>query len=170
MEILKNIQSMNGVRKLIPYPNIWIAQPPVFVCVNESTFHRYGTRLGLDPYKTCQEQNAYGLSISGWKYIFICERYFTLGMAPLGPQLKNCPHIVGNRFVVDAEMTRLAYYQTYTLMHEMVHFYLQRDSLGLNTSPREIYASNLCVNFDTKTSLRNPMNFQFFVAGKSWRV
>ncbi|KAL8877168.1 MAG: hypothetical protein Q9198_004769, partial [Flavoplaca austrocitrina] len=68
------------------------------------------------------------------------------------------------RFVVDAEMTRLAYYQTYALIHEMVHFYLQGETLGLNTDPKETYASNFCVNFDTKTSLRNPMNFQFFIA------
>ncbi|KAL8884026.1 MAG: hypothetical protein Q9192_006942, partial [Flavoplaca navasiana] len=163
-EILRNIRSMKGLRRLIPYPNIWIAQQPVFVCVNESTFTRYGTRLWQDPYKICQEQSLYGLYIFGWKYIFICEKYFRLSMAPLGPPLRNCPHIVGNRFVVDAEMTRLAYYQTYVLIHEMVHFYLQRDSLGLTTDPKETYASNFCVNLDTKTSLRNPMNFQFFVA------
>ncbi|KAL8751411.1 MAG: hypothetical protein Q9199_006437 [Rusavskia elegans] len=163
-EILKNIQSMKGLRRLIPYPNPWIAQPPVFVCVNESTFKRYGTRLGKDPYQYCQESGAFGLYLFGWRYLFLCEKFFTLRTAPLGPPTKYCPHIIGNRFTVPAELGRLADFQTYVLIHEMMHFYLGKDSLGWRTTPKEAYASNVCVNFDMKTSLRNPMNLQYFVA------
>ncbi|KAI4227720.1 MAG: hypothetical protein L6R36_002207 [Xanthoria steineri] len=163
-EILKNIQSMRGLRRLIPYPNPWTAQLPVFVCVNESTRQRYGTRLRRDPYEYCQQSGGFGLYLFGWKYIFLCDKLFTLRPAPLAPPLKNCPHVIGNRFAVPAEMGRLADFQTYVLIHEMMHFYLLRDSLGWNSIPKESYASNVCVNFDMKTSLRNPMNLQCFVA------
>lgn len=158
---------MRGLRRLIPYPNPWTAQPPVFVCVNESTRQRYGTRLRKDPYEYCQQSGGFGLYLFGWKYIFLCDKLFTLRPAPLAPPLKNCPHVIGNRFTVPAEMGRLADFQTYVLIHEMMHFYLLRDSLGWNSIPKEAYASNVCVNFDMKTSLRNPMNLQYFVASKS---
>ncbi|KAL8922981.1 MAG: hypothetical protein Q9172_003359 [Xanthocarpia lactea] len=162
-EMLKNIQSMKGLRRLIPYPNIWIRQPPVFVCVKQDTRERYGTRLRRDPYKVCQDTGVFGMYLTGWRYIFICEKFFTLRVAPSGPPNRYCPHVTGNKFV-GAEMGRLADYRTYLLIHEMVHFYLGRESLGWGTTPKESYAWNVCVNFDMKTSLRNPMNFQYFVA------
>ncbi|KAL8854334.1 MAG: hypothetical protein Q9221_000820 [Calogaya cf. arnoldii] len=99
----------------------------------------------------------------GWKYIFLCENFLKLTTIPLGPAKKYCPHITGNRFTVPAELQRLANYKTYVLIHEMVHFYVGKYSLGFTSIPPESYASNICVNFDMKTSLRSPMNFQYFV-------
>ena len=157
---------MKGLRRLIPYPNIWIRQPPVFVCVKQDSRERYGTRLRRDPYKICQDTGAFGMYLTGWRYVWLCEKFFTMRVAPSGPPNRYCPHVTGNKFV-PAEMGRLGDYRTYLLIHEMVHFYLGRESLGWSTTPKESYASNVCVNFDMKTSLRNPMNFQFFVASKS---
>ncbi|KAL8730682.1 MAG: hypothetical protein Q9166_003874 [cf. Caloplaca sp. 2 TL-2023] len=164
-EILENIHSMKPLRRLWPYPNPFVAQPPVFVCVKEDTIKRY-RRLGKDPHKYCQDSGAFGLYLNGMKYIWLCEKFFKLRITPLGPPTKNCPRVIDNQFV-KKEVPLLSDYQVYLLIHEMVHFYLGWDSLGWNTTPKEIYPSNYCVNFDMKNSLRNPMNYQYFVASKS---
>lgn len=55
-------------------------------------------------------------------------------------------------------------YQKYMLIHEMVHFYLGSNTLGLESKPREEYDLNKCVAFSEALSLRNPQNYQAFVA------
>ena len=55
------------------------------------------------------------------------------------------------------------------LIHEMVHFYLGKRGLGWSTEPMEKYALDDAVKFDFRLSLRNPQNYQAFVASKCVR-
>lgn len=81
------------------------------------------------------------------------------------PTRENCPRVIHNRFVGDG--ASLSDYKTYILIHEMVHFYLGAESLTPNSYPPEKYQLNECVALDQTTSLRNPSNYQNYIASKS---
>ncbi len=57
-------------------------------------------------------------------------------------------------------------YQKYMLVHEMVHFYLGGKGLGWSTKPEEVYALDEAVGLNGGLSLRNPQNYQAFVASE----
>ncbi|KAL8953161.1 MAG: hypothetical protein Q9222_000982 [Ikaeria aurantiellina] len=142
-------------------PSRFRASQPEFVCVKQDTINRY-PYLSRDPYKVCESSNSFGLWLLRFKYVFICERFFTLKISPVGPPTRNCPRVIDNEF--ERKGYLLADYQKYLLIHELVHFYLGQSSLGFNTNPPEMYRLNECVNMDAKNSLNNPMNYQYFIA------
>lgn len=59
-------------------------------------------------------------------------------------------------------------YQSYVLIHEIMHFYLQTHSLSGTTIPPEQYSLNGCVGLSPLHSLHNPTNFQIYMASKSF--
>ena len=81
------------------------------------------------------------------------------------PPRSFCPTVKRNRFV--GEQTLLSEYRTYVLIHEMLHFYLGINTLSPSTVPREQYELNDCVALDKQDSLRNPANYQNYIASKS---
>ncbi|KAL8666266.1 MAG: hypothetical protein Q9202_001535 [Teloschistes flavicans] len=156
VDMLKKVQTMKAIRGL--KPNRFILSQPEFVCVDGNTHSRY-PRLPRDPYQTCRLLGVFGLWIRGFKYIFLCPKIFTL---PISPRARHCPRVIDNQF--ERKGYLLADYQKYILIHEMIHFYLGRSSLGWESKPLELYELNECVNFDAKNSLRNPMNYQYYIA------
>lgn len=160
VDTLKKAQTMKAIRGL--KPNRFLASQPEFVCVDENTPARY-PRLPTDPYQTCRSIPAFGLYVRGFKYIFICSRFFSL---PVAPSARHCPRVINNEFEERKDYL-LADYQKYILIHEMMHFYLGQSSLGWESKPVERYHMNRCVNLDPKNSLRNPMNYQYYLASKS---
>lgn len=159
--MLKNVQTLRPARGMRPNP--LTLQYPEFICVKPDTFSRYGLTDG--PHRFCESYDLFSLWIRGFKYIFLCKKYFTDKISPLDPPSKSCPRVIHNLF--ERKGSALADYQKYALIHELVHFYLGRPSLGLNTKPREVYRLNECVNMDPKNALKNPMHWQYFVASKS---
>ncbi|KAL9029688.1 MAG: hypothetical protein Q9196_002096 [Gyalolechia fulgens] len=159
--MLKNIQTMKPIRNL--KPNRFKASQPEFICVKPDTFERYPA-LRTDPDKFCTSTGAYSFWFPGYQWVFLCKKFFTLNIAPVGPPPKLCPRVAGNAFAGGG--ASLANYQSYALIHEMVHFYLGHSSLGLNTKPKEMYELNRCVNMTAKDSLRSPMNWHYFIASK----
>ena len=143
-------------------PNPFWAQYPVFACLKPDP----PSKKFKDLYRGCQDYSQQAFTVPGYKYVFLCPAYFTFPLAPIGPSGKNCLNVEFNVFCYE-NLERLVNIQMYILLHELVHFYLGRESLGGRTVPTEEYDPNLCVNFDEKLSLRNPMNYQFFVASKS---
>lgn len=156
--MLKNVQTMKAIRGL--KPNRFSASQPEFVCVDRRTLARY-PKIPNDPWAICRVSGSFGLWLRGWKYVFLCPRFFTL---PTCPTERRCPGVKDNMF----EMTGflLADFQSYVLMHEMIHFYLGRSSLGWDTTPAEKYKLNECVAMDPKDSLKNPMHYQYYVASQ----
>ncbi|KAL8712958.1 MAG: hypothetical protein Q9220_002816 [cf. Caloplaca sp. 1 TL-2023] len=159
--MLKNIQLLKPIRGL--KPSRFSASQPEFVCVKQDTVDRFPHLTG-DPYAQCERSGNFAMVLRGFKYVFLCEKFFTLKIAPIGPPTRNCPRVVNNEF--ERTGYRLADYQKYVLIHEMVHFYLGQSSLGFDTDPQEMYYLNQCVNLDAKDSLDNPMNYQYFVASE----
>ncbi|KAL9014371.1 MAG: hypothetical protein Q9173_000990 [Seirophora scorigena] len=141
-------------------PNPLRSQLPEFVCVKPDTFWRYD--IGVDPYIKCEQAGFFSMWLRGYKYVFICEKYFNMTMSPIGPPAKYCVPVIENKFNGRGDL--LGDYQKYILVHELVHFYLGRPSLGWNTNPKETYRMNQCVNMDPKNSLKNPMHYQYFLA------
>ena len=54
----------------------------------------------------------------------------------------------------------------YMLIHEMIHFYLRGHTLSYVSKPMERYELNRCVDLDKGLSLRNPRNYEAYVASK----
>ena len=49
----------------------------------------------------------------------------------------------------------------------MMHFYLGVNSLSQTSAPPEQYELNDCVGLNKVDSLRNPSNYQYYLASKS---
>ena len=58
-------------------------------------------------------------------------------------------------------------YQVYYLFHELIHFYLGSSTLGSSTMAPEAYDWNDCLALGASTSMRNPMNYQLYLASES---
>ncbi|KAL9641024.1 MAG: hypothetical protein Q9204_000377 [Flavoplaca sp. TL-2023a] len=152
VNLLKSIQSLKSVRGL--KPNTFRLSQPEFVCVQADT----------DPVKVCERYDAFAYWEAGYKWIFICPKYFAMKISPVGPPSKFCPRVINNEFEKsERKEALLASYQKYSLIHEMGHFYMgQHSTLGPDTEPPETYSLNGCVNMDPENSLKNPMHWQYF--------
>ena len=161
MTILQNIYTAQPRWGLQPEP--YIPTGPRFSCVTPSTAHLYPW-VGPDPYFACThlfpEMDAY--YHPGTSYIFLCPYFWSRQSAPTR---RNCPRVIHNRFVGDQGL--LNDYKIYILIHEMLHFYLGADSLTQRTNPPEQYKLNECVALAASNSLRNPTNYQSYIASKS---
>ena len=160
--MLQNIYTAHPKMGLLPQPELLTG--PRFVCVTPTTIAFYPWMRG-DPFYTCVHQipgiRAY--YHGGSSYILICPYFWS--MQP-SPHRSFCPTVMHNRFV--GKWNLLSDYKIYVLIHEMVHFYLGIDSLSMITVPPEQYELNHCVALDRRDSLRNPTNYQHYIASKSW--
>lgn len=155
--ILRSIASAQPLEGLKPDPSVPSA--PRFACVTPSTISQYKF-LEVDPWKVCSRPDAgQAFYYGGSSYIFICSSFWRGDVAP---QRNTCPSVRQNQFLGGGEA--LGMYLTYLVVHEMVHFYLGKASLGAFTDPPEIYPINDCVALDPLNSVHNPQNYQFYVA------
>lgn len=157
--ILRSIASAQPLKGLVPDPSVPSA--PRFACVTPSTISQY-TFLEADPWRICNQPHAgQAFYAQGSKYIFLCSSIWGMGIAP---EKNTCPAVKRNQFIGGGEA--LSAYLTYLVIHEMVHFYLGKASLGIGINPPEIYPINYCVALDPLNSAHNPQNYQFYVASK----
>ena len=93
--------------------------PPSFACVTPGTAHLYPF-LHEDPYWQCLLlTTAMAFYYGGSSYIFLCPNF---GHGQLAPPGQMCPSVIRNHFRGNEAL--LSKYLTYTVVHEMVHFYL----------------------------------------------
>ena len=161
--VLQRIFSHYRLYDLAPYPQI--PTPPNFACVNEYTREVF-TFLEIDIIAYCSifgSQASYWLS--GVSYIFLCPTFWRI---PIHPSFPDCPTVRKNKWAGPGQY--LSAYQSYILIHEMVHFYLGTTSLGAHTDPSEVYPINDCVRLNSYNSLHNPSNYQYYVACRSFEL
>ena len=160
--ILRSIASARPLTGLNPDP--FMPTAPRFACVAPSTTSQYWF-LSFDAWVYCHLPDA-GMAfyVGGASYIFICPQFWQYDIAP---RKSTCPSVRDNQFVGGGDP--LSLYLTYTVIHEMVHFYLGWDSLGPDSHPREIYPINGCVGLDPLDSIHNPANYHFYVARECFR-
>lgn len=157
--ILRSIATAQPLKGLRPAPSV--PSVPRFACVTPSAISRFSF-LEVDPWEICNQPYAgQAFYVSGSSYIFLCSSIWGMNIAP---KKKTCPSVKRNQFIGGGEA--LSMYLTYTVIHEMVHFYLGKASLGVGTDPPEVYPINYCVALDPLNSARNPQNYQFYVASK----
>lgn len=158
-DTLSAVVAMRPQRALEPWPQ----QPtrPQFSCVTYNVMHLHPF-LHLDLWQLCQYTSAAAFYASGSSFIFLCPRFFHYPEKPDDLSGRNCPEVENNRF--SRNERNLYEYQTYIIIHEMVHFYLQGQSLSGISEPPEQYGLDGCVALSPMNSLHNPTNYQAYVA------
>ena len=160
-EMLQNIYTAQPKIGLQPLPHLQTG--PRFLCVAPQTISHYPW-MDIDPFDYCASHYP-GLDsfyYPGSSYIVICPVFWSVEP---WPSRSFCPTVIHNRFVGNGAL--LSGYKTYILIHEMVHFYLGMNSLAMDTAPPEQYELNACVTLDKLNSIRNPANYQHYIASKS---
>ena len=161
-EILRSIYTMRPIRAMEPWPGQRTA--PHFACVTRSSKELYPWVV-VDPWHICQFSNTAAFWASESSFIFFCPRFFDNPERPTNLAGRNCPGVRDNRWLHNNN--NLYHYQTYTIIHELVHFYLQHQSLSGISTPPEQYGIDGCVALSPLNSLHNPTNYQAYVASKS---
>lgn len=155
--ILHRIVSHYPRKNLQPYPKI--PTTPNFACVTPYTTEYYKF-LDIDAYTWCIQPDAgQAFYVMGVRFIFLCPSFWAV---PAAPSFPDCPSVQKNQWVGPGQY--LSNYRSYLLIHEMVHFYLGDESLGTHTDPPETYLLNDCVGLNSFISIRNPQNYQNYVA------
>ena len=167
--MLQNIANLKPIRVLLPSP--LTATPPEFICVAPDTAIRYKSKP-FDPFAECEKTKALAMTVAHTRYIFLCDSFVRTSATPssLGPRTgpaDQCPKVTDNAFPRGA--VSLSMYQRYILLHEMVHFYLGSKTLRQTSNPKEVYDWTECVRLNAGLSLRNPENYQAFIASKSFQ-
>ena len=142
-------------------PNPTVLSKPTFMCVGPNTGSPLHYLYGLDLSAQCAHGIGQAFYVMGGSYIFLCPTFW---LAPVAPPTPACPSVFGNIWPESA--AHVASYLTYVLIHELAHFYLGTGSLGMQSVPSEVYPINGCVALDRSNSIRNPQNYQYYVARK----
>ena len=146
-------------------------QAPAFVCVKPNMEEKYD--IGYDPLHRCTDTGVASFWAKNTAYVFLCPSFTSLAFQPVftpgGPQDIYCPVVQNNVFL--GHSNPLIKYQSYDLVHQLVHLYMQNEALTNETEPKEVMDWNGCVGlgwapFEGSPSVRNPFNLVYYVACK----
>ena len=160
--ILRSIATLRPKHGLEPWP--LLRTKPQFSCVIRNSKSLYPF-VDFDPWQICSFSGQAAFYASESSFIFLCPRFFSYPAIPTDLTGRNCPGVRDNQWVPNGR--NLYDYQTYIILHELVHFYLQSHSLSGITLPPEQYFLDGCVALDPLQSLHNPTNYQVYVASMS---
>ena len=161
---LNSIHDYKGAINLQPDPTRLLS--PIFVCVTAVTYIEFrNLRLGYDPWLRCQHpfptgQPPQAFYADGTAYIFLCPAFL---VQPALPQPQYCPSVRHNTWVGDSGLF-YRNYQTYTLLYELIRFYLGINALNPDTIPIEQFEWNSCVYYGAVPSVKNPTNLLLYIA------
>ena len=166
-EMLELVMDHEEVRDLDPHPEK--PSRPSLTCVEPDSARKFpwaGPDLwlhcsGLPPF-----QGLAAFSVLHGSYIFICPDFFKMPTSPNPTGSHGCMSVRGNKF--SGNMHTALAYQTYMLVHELLHIYLGVGSLGLETKPVEKYLPNELVGLGAYNSYRNPSNYQLYLSCESF--
>ena len=152
---------------LKPDPDVPTA--PRLACVNEDSAEEYkNLDLDFDPWERCSTAGSprsnpvTSFYADGTAYIFLCPAYFKQE-AESGN--RHCPIVHNDRFAGDPNVLYKKY-QVYTLIYQLLRFQLGDNALDADSDPPEQLDWNECVRLNAVSSIRNPTNFQLYVACK----
>ena len=163
---LNSMYDYKGMVGLKPYPTRFLR--PNLVCVIATTYIHYkDLRLGYDPWVRCQHpypagQPPQAFYAEGTAFIFLCPGF--LAQSPV-PAPNNCPEVMHNTWVGNADIF-YRNYQVYTLLYELIRFYLGANALSPYTLPSEQFEWNSCVHYSAVPSVKNPTNLLLYMACK----
>ena len=162
VDMLRAIYTLRPKRALEPWP----MQPtsPQFACATKNARHIYPF-LEHDPWQICQFSPFAAFYAPETSFIFLCPRFFFYPAVSQDMAGGNCPGVLANQWTPNER--NLYEYQTYIIIHEMIHFYLQSQTLSGITIPPEQYGLDGCVALGPLNSLHNPTSYQAYIASKS---
>ena len=159
--------TMNDLKPKVSKP-----KSPRFACVAQHTAAYYGNLdLTFDPWDRCRQPVRDGsptqaFYADGTAYIFICPGFFQQDvMPPPSRGSTACPVVSNNRFAGDPSVF-YRNYQIYTLLYQLIRFYLGSHALGRKGQPEEVFDWNLCVRNTILESTLNPTNILLYIASK----
>lgn len=173
-DMLNSIRARESLPGLLPNPRTVLT--PRFACAQEDSRSSYPWLLpGSDPWIVCRSGRSPAFYTFTTAYIWICPNFFRIPTKPNDIKGRDCPIVRDNQFIGHA--AHFLDYQTYIVIHELVHFYLQSQSLTGITYPLEQYSLNNCVALIPLHSLHNPTSYQAYIASEylqrsrpSWRA
>lgn len=145
------------------------AQEPVFVCAKPDMGQEYN--IGYDPLDGCARTGVNSFWAKDTTLVFLCPSFTTLEFQPVfspgGPRDVYCPVVQNNVFLGQSDP--LVKYQSYELVHQLAHLYLQDGGLTGQTDPKEVMDWNGCVGLgwtplEGGISVRNPFNLVYYAA------
>ncbi|KAL8830042.1 MAG: hypothetical protein Q9191_001659 [Dirinaria sp. TL-2023a] len=140
-DMLKQVSKFEPMLQLLPNPNIPLR--PRIACAQPGIRERHRwLPFGTDPWVYCSFGSMSAFFTIGTAYVFICPSFFMLPEKPTDLTGRNCPTVRDNRY--NGNDRTVSSYQTYALIHELMHFYLQSHSLTGVTHPNEQYGLNGC--------------------------
>lgn len=161
--LLQHITKLSGKTGLQPAPHTILR--PHFACVDPFSDKGYDhLQLGFNPWRRCHdglpETKEDSFYAEGTAYIFLCPSFFRLMPEP---KPSECPSVVGNQF--RGAQGRLAGGQVYNLVYDLVRFYLGRNALDNESTPRQRLNWNQCVSdLNNVESVVNPTNLELYIA------
>lgn len=120
-------------------------QVPTFVCAKPGMQQTYD--IGYDPLDRCIDSRVASFWAKDTALVFICPSFTALAFQPVfnpdGPKDIYCPIVRNNAFLGQSDP--LVKYQSYELVHQLAHLYLQNGGLTSETVPKEVTDWNSCV-------------------------
>lgn len=157
---------------ILHLPPIQVAgrdQEPTFACATSDPEHKFN--IGYDPLDRCAATAATSFWAQDTAVVFLCPTFTDLIFQPVfspdGPHDIYCPVVHNNVFLGQSDP--LVRYQSYDLVHQLAHLYLQGAGLTDRTVPKEVLDWNGCVGLRWAAvgggpSGRNPFNLVYYVA------
>lgn len=165
---LSSIYYIGGVIGLNPSPRT--ALIPHFACATPRSYIDFANlNLGYNPWSRCAnptpvEAPPQAFYADNTAYIFICPSFFSQVYAPR-PSQPQCPQIIGNKYSGDVDAF-YRNYQMYTMLYELIRFYLGKFALTSFTIPKEAFDWNQVIRYGIQESVRNPTNLLLYSARK----
>ena len=165
---LNSIYYYHGIFDLRPTPGLPLT--PRFACASSSSSTEYAfLRLGYDPWQRCispfpPHAPPGAFYASDTAYTFICPAFFSQDYAPIRSQ-DHCPQVTDNRYSGDVDAFYRKY-QMFTMLYQLVRFYLGHYALDTHTRPREAFDWNIVVRYGVAESAKNPTNYVLYSACK----
>lgn len=163
---LSSIYQIKGSIGLRPIPTH--VQIPHFVCATpESEIEFAFLNLGYNPWSRCEspspaEAPSQAFYADGTAYIFICPSFFSQVFAP-GSSQYRCPQVVGNKYSGDVNAFYRSY-QMYTMLYQLIRFYLGVLALNQSSIPKEAFDWNQVIHYAARESVMNPTNMLIYSA------
>ncbi|MCJ1245549.1 hypothetical protein MMC30_002753 [Trapelia coarctata] len=140
------------------------ASSPVFVCVSKG--HEMVGRSAEEQgamdiwYERCKPKGHSAKYALTTAYIFLCPRFFRYPVTPEPAKSAIlCPVVRKNKYLGDFQ--ELFMFQSYVLLHELVHFYLGDDNLAPET---ETYRPKNLVALSALDSRRSPRAYECYIS------
>ena len=159
LNVVTSMLAAEGIKGKEPNPEI--AVRPFMVCAQEDSQKTF-PYLKDDPWQLCQASpKKYAMYAEDSTLVFLCPSFWSIEKSTTKPR---CMSVQNNEFQTDGSQTIA--YQVYVLARELARIYLGDQALTSQSVPIEKFSPFNLVNLNAQDSIRNPTNYQLFIASE----